>query len=66
MPRFSKHNDAVGYNPKWKLKDSNNLCDAIKATSGYRMMIWDTFGLQHKDAIVKIKLEGEWKDETMD
>ena len=71
MPRFSKHNDAVRYDVRWKFnsytaKDLNDLCDAIAATSGYRMIVWDTFGIQNKDAILKINLEGEWRDETVD
>ena len=66
MPRFSKHNDAVRYDPKWKLnaytvKDLNDLRDKLIKTSGYRMIVWDSFGSTfNKDAIVKINLEGEW------
>ena len=66
MPRFSKHNDAVRYDSvRWKgqlftANALNDLCDKISQTSGYRMIVWDSFGSTfNKDAIVKIKLEGE-------
>ena len=65
MPRFSKHNDAVRYDKrKWQTytaKQFNDLYNAVKASSGYRMIVWDSFGSTfNKDAIVKINVEGEW------
>lgn len=66
MPRFSKHNDAVRYDVRWKnqwftANALNDLCDKISQTSGYRMVVWDSFGSTfNKDAIVKINVEGEW------
>lgn len=66
MPRFSKHNDAVRYDVRWKSQlftanALNDLCDKISQTSGYKKIVWDSFGSTfNKDAIVKINLEGEW------
>lgn len=66
MPRFSKHNDAVRYDVRWKgqlftANALNDLCDKISQTSGYRMIVWDSFeSTFNKDAIVKINVEGEW------
>ena len=66
MPRFSKHNDAVRYDVRWKSQwftanALNDLCDKISQTSGYRMIVWDSLGSTfNKDAIVKINVEGEW------
>ena len=66
MPRFSKHNDAVRYDMRWKgqlftANALNDLCDKISQTSGYKMIVWDSLGSTfNKDAIVKINLEGEW------
>ncbi len=66
MPRFSKYNDAVRYDQRLKsqtyvAKEFNNLIDAIKATTGYRMITWDTFGINimNKEALVKTYLDGE-------
>ena len=66
MPRFSKHNDAVRYDIRMKYtsftkETLNNLCDKLIKTSGYRMIVWDSYGSTfNKDAIVKINVEGEW------
>ena len=47
MPRFSKYNDAVRYDLRWKSQiftqeALNDLCDKIAKTSGYRMVVYDT------------------------
>ena len=44
MPRFSKYNDAVRYDLRWKnqaftQKALNDLCDKIAQTSGYKMIV---------------------------
>ena len=67
MPRFSKHNDAVRYDTRLKFQtytaqQFNDLVDAIKASSGYKMVTWDTLGteIMNKEVFAKIHTEGEW------
>ena len=70
MPRFSKYNDAVRYDLRWKSqtftqKTLNDLCDKIAQTSGYRMVVYDTFGeVWNKEApiVEKIQLPEGWED----
>lgn len=65
MPRYSRHNDAVRYDLRWKpfsKEDFNELCDKIANSSGYKMIVWDSFGDKFlKDtAFAKIVTKGEW------
>lgn len=70
MPRFSKHNDAVRYDLRWKSQTFtrealNDLCDKIAQTGGYRMVVYDTLGSYWtKDAPVvrKIELPEGWEE----
>ena len=71
MPRYSKYNDAINYSKRlsnlsfeyFTPKAFNDLIDAIKETSGYKMITWDSWGnrLTQKDAIAKIHVKGEWE-----
>lgn len=65
MPRFAKHNDAVRYDCRWQpftQKTFSELCDKISQMSGYKMIVYDTFGEKFlKDtAFAKIVTKGEW------
>ena len=70
MPRFSRYNDAVRYDLRWKSQiftqeALNDLCDKIAKTSGYRMVVYDTLGeIWKKEApvIEKIQLPEGWED----
>lgn len=70
MPRFSKYNDAVRYDLRWKSqictqKALNDLCDKIAQTSGYRMVVYDTLGeiwKKETPIIEKIQLPEGWED----
>lgn len=59
MPHFSKYNDAMRYDVQrknqWFTANAlNDLCDKISQASSYRMIVWDSFRTQMKDATIKI------------
>lgn len=70
MPRYTKYNDAVDYSKRPRPSFNNftqqafcDLIDKIKESSGYKMIVWDSFGekLLKDPVIAKIHVKGEWE-----